>query len=79
MAAREELPADLLAQRLGRDLLDHAAFQRAQLERPVAHPDEARDRGAEMLHQAADFAVDPDWYVIPRDDSAEPPEEDPAT
>jgi hypothetical protein len=43
------------------------------------HPTESWQTVPVELDDPADFAVDPDWYVIPRDDSAEPPEEDPAT
>ena len=43
------------------------------------HPTESWQTVPVDLADPADFRIDPDWYVIPRDDSAEPPEGKPAT
>jgi hypothetical protein len=43
------------------------------------HPTESWQTAPVDLVDPADFQIDPDWYVLPRDLSAEPPEGKPAT
>src|SRR5579885_3722452 len=51
------LAAELFGEDAARHLLDRAARQVAELERPVGNADEPRHRQAQMLHHAAHLAV----------------------
>src|SRR4029077_19956215 len=59
LGRRPAAAAELVGEHLPRHLLDSAALEQAELERPVGEADQPRHRIAEMLEHTPDLAVAP--------------------